>query len=149
MKKLSQENDDDESDSSEDDDGGEAKEAHTSSIDFKKRSSNAELELLDESMTTAHSSTSSSSDDSFTTNETATTTKTASHFCSYFQQESTHSTSGCKHTMVIGQNVCLQCEFGRELSDSLDHMAFLSPQMKATRQVSANKFGHDILRFQG
>lgn len=117
----------------------------------------SELELLDESVATAHSSTSSSSsssDNSFTSPSTSKSpikaTTSSHHYCAYFQHDSAHQNYGCKHAKVIGQNVCPQCEFGRELSDSLDHMAFLSPTSSGpSAHQLADKYGYDMVKIQG
>jgi hypothetical protein len=93
----------------------------------------------------------SDNEKSFSSQKESATTKPpeASHYCSYFQKDSTQSNLTCQHQQnasrnEIKQNVCLNCEFARELNDSLDHMAFLSPSNKETTK----KFLTDELKFQ-
>lgn len=131
LKKLSQKNDDDENEE-EDEEIDEliikdlsAKKPITSSSDSDKKMK--ELDLLDESISKANSSSSSSSDDSFTTPKASSQNQPIPHHCTYFGEDKIGETPKCQHKMTIRQNVCLKCEYGRDFTDSLDHMAFLSP----------------------
>lgn len=120
----------------------------------KVKSKSQQLELLDESIAQQATSSSSSSDNSFESPSTPTQKSApSSHYCGYFNHDSSEpaqlSSSGCKHPIVVGQNVCLKCEFGRELSDSLDHMAFFSPEKSAQCHMEKDKFGFDVINIQG
>lgn len=164
----SDEDEDQENESSDDDDmkqkDGRSSQSSRRLVESNKiqangNNSGSQLRLLDESIAIAQSSSSSSSsssDDSFTS---PTTSKKnivpASHFCTYFQRDSgepLQQSSGCKHAVVIGQNVCLKCEFGRGVNDSLDHMAFLSPE-KSTQSTQGvmkkDKYGFEVVEIQG
>lgn len=124
---LSQEDDDDDDDDTISSDNQSDAENNTTKSAFSSRKNNR-LDLLDESVVNS----STSSDDSFTSNAKniqTTALRDTSHFCTYFQQSNLEQddTPKCKHPVVLGQKLCLKCEFGKELKDSLDHMAFLSP----------------------
>jgi hypothetical protein len=62
------------------------------------------------------------------------TSQTIEHHCTYFDSDLSAAIDCCIHKLdekinenIISQNICINCEYGKELKDSLDHMAFLSP----------------------
>lgn len=65
-----------------------------------------------------------------------------SHECSYFREKA-HCSHQDSNPKSLLQNVCLNCEFVKEINDSLDHMAFLSPETCR----DAKKNFHDELKF--
>lgn len=79
--------------------------------------------IIDES---AADSSISSGDESFSKDDSPFIPQVG-HECSYFsnQPPCSHRNSNPKS---LFQNVCLNCEFVKEINDSLDHMAFLSPE---------------------
>ena len=87
-------------------------------------------------------------DDSFEINE-----KHLEHYCSYFEQSNNPTNdpeSKCKHeenrepNRSIKQKTCLKCEFKNELMDSLDHLAFLSPDVNKTSKAKFDLFCNEL-----
>ncbi len=75
--------------------------------------------------------------------------KNLEHYCSYFEQSNNQlkeSESKCNHEKKkelktsIKQETCLKCEFKNELMDSLDHLAFLSPDLDQKSKLKFNLF---------
>ena len=101
------------------------------------------------------SSSSSSADSSFNENkseeDTATqsqtsTLRTIEHHCTYFDTDLSSAIETCVHKLneklnknrkSICQNICINCEYSKDFKDSLDHMAFLSPDES---KKNPNKF---------
>ena len=102
----------------------------------------SQTNIIEESL--GNTSISSSSDDSFTKiDQEPINIPVTSHECSYFEetnQKCSHMDSNLK---TISQNVCLGCEFVKEINDSLDHMAFLSPEKKNEKSNFINELKFD------
>jgi hypothetical protein len=120
----------------------------TSSEDFNN-------EKLIETKSLMNLSTSSSSSADSSTNDNKSEYENASesqnsnsqdvdHHCTYFNSELSAAIDSCIHKLneninkkSISQNICINCEYGKELKDSLEHMAFLSPD---DTEKKSNKF---------
>lgn len=120
----------------------------------KKSSQDRNVDLLEESIACGSSSSCSEGDDDGSPtvkgHDEPASRPTTSHYCLYFEEDASRTPVKCKHQQGtrsdVNQNVCLSCEFAKELTDSLDHMAFLSPLVKNKQETSEPKFfsSHDL-----
>ncbi len=68
-----------------------------------------------------------------------------SHNCSYFEKR---DEKFCTHIESISQSFCINCDHVSEIRDSLDYMAFVSPDKSTINlQVAENKKWTDFLKF--
>jgi hypothetical protein len=93
-----------------------------------ERANDSQMQLVEESCDNSSSSSASSSDEDIDNSR-----LNKSPICKYFlieensQSNSTSNSNGCQHSKPLSQDSCLNCDFKKDLHDSLNHMAFYSP----------------------
>jgi hypothetical protein len=105
---------------------------------FIERVNDSQMQLVEESCMNSSSS-SSSSDEEIDNSRIR-----KSPICKYFliDEKSQQIENSCSHHKTrLSQDACLNCDFSKELKDSLDHMAFLSP---TSNEIKQDKFYEEL-----
>jgi hypothetical protein len=109
-----------------------------------ERANDSQMQLVEESYDNSSSSSATSSDEDIDNSR-----LNKSPICKYFLIEenshpnSTSNSNGCQHRKPLSQDSCLNCDFKKDLEDSLNHMAFYSP---TSSEIKKNNF-YDELKF--